>query len=534
MLVCQNCRVPIKPKQAFCQNCGMKIRIEEQTETHIKGKKFLLTARFKWALLAIVIIVVGLITVNMYFSNLYKPEKTINRFETAVKQKDYHTLEVLLELGGKDATLPEHEMKDYLAFLTKDKNLTTIVKGLEENARGLKLSPITDNSGNKLLILEKGQKKLFFYQQYYIKTYTFTVTVHSNIANTKVSLNGSSKLIKNANDKVVFKNVIPGDFIVKAENGTLKNEEKIQFQNALNNNVDIDLMFYGENEIKKLMGNFHQIEEMLYQTNDSVLGDKVWDDYQHDSKLVLDEYLPKLKGIASESFQKRIPEMYKSFYEASGEGGFLPDVSFDARMKIIENDPTKIKIKTIQLENESYHRSYNVFITTIKEKGKWVIDKYEMVEPEKEPLNLNKDEILKYLKDGDQEVEFVTTSQLVNPVKNQKEESYIYFSNKYSTFMAYTAGLGHLILDIPPNIIPDKYKLSKTDAEKLVREQQNVKNKPEIYVEFDHLNDLGDYVIHVYEIVIDDPATGEGHTATWGWYGVNPITREIYDELFRN
>lgn len=33
--------------------------------------------------------------------------------------------------------------------------------------------------------------------------------------------------------------------------------------------------------------------------------------------------------------------------------------------------------------------------------------------------------------------------------------------------------------------------------------------------------DKGQYLIHVYEIVIDKEI-GIGHTGTWGWYYVNP------------
>ena len=43
------------------------------------------------------------------------------------------------------------------------------------------------------------------------------------------------------------------------------------------------------------------------------------------------------------------------------------------------------------------------------------------------------------------------------------------------------------------------------------------------------------YVIHVYEVVIDDEETGDAHTATYNWYDVNAETKEItsmfyYDE----
>lgn len=36
-----------------------------------------------------------------------------------------------------------------------------------------------------------------------------------------------------------------------------------------------------------------------------------------------------------------------------------------------------------------------------------------------------------------------------------------------------------------------------------------------------------DYIIHLYEFVLDDPETGRGHTVTYGWYTVNRNTHEI-------
>ncbi|MCL2772249.1 MAG: hypothetical protein FWD71_02770 [Oscillospiraceae bacterium] len=58
------------------------------------------------------------------------------------------------------------------------------------------------------------------------------------------------------------------------------------------------------------------------------------------------------------------------------------------------------------------------------------------------------------------------------------------------------------------------------------------------YLETDNYicDDSGNYyIIHLYEVVIDDPLTGTGHTATSNWYKVNTETKEItsmfyYDE----
>ncbi|OLS38397.1 lipoprotein [Bacillus sp. MRMR6] len=73
--------------------------------------------------------------------------------------------------------------------------------------------------------------------------------------------------------------------------------------------------------------------------------------------------------------------------------------------------------------------------------------------------------------------------------------------------------------------------LTYEQAESLVRTYLNLNANPSIFVKYDHDADNGDYIIQVYEIVVDDPKTGAGHTATWGWYGVNKTTREIYDTM---
>jgi hypothetical protein len=41
----------------------------------------------------------------------------------------------------------------------------------------------------------------------------------------------------------------------------------------------------------------------------------------------------------------------------------------------------------------------------------------------------------------------------------------------------------------------------------------------------------GKYVVHAYNVVIDDEATGEGHNATVAWYTVDPIDGTMVDQF---
>lgn len=72
-------------------------------------------------------------------------------------------------------------------------------------------------------------------------------------------------------------------------------------------------------------------------------------------------------------------------------------------------------------------------------------------------------------------------------------------------------------------------KISKDEVENLVKQYLDLDDHPNIHVEYDHDNENGDYVVQVFEVVINDPVTKKGHRATWGWYGVDPVNGCVYD-----
>ena len=40
-----------------------------------------------------------------------------------------------------------------------------------------------------------------------------------------------------------------------------------------------------------------------------------------------------------------------------------------------------------------------------------------------------------------------------------------------------------------------------------------------------------EYLIHLYEFVLDEPDTGIGHTVTYGWYTIDKTSGEITNEM---
>ena len=76
---------------------------------------------------------------------------------------------------------------------------------------------------------------------------------------------------------------------------------------------------------------------------------------------------------------------------------------------------------------------------------------------------------------------------------------------------------------------PAEQTVSQEQAIQLVRDQQGISEDSPFFVTYDHLDDSGNYIIHVYENVVDNEDTGEEHTATQGWYQVSPSDGSITD-----
>lgn len=71
-----------------------------------------------------------------------------------------------------------------------------------------------------------------------------------------------------------------------------------------------------------------------------------------------------------------------------------------------------------------------------------------------------------------------------------------------------------------------KISVTEDQAIKLVKNKLEIGSSSTLHVGVDHLEG-NSYVVHVYEVVIDDAKTGDGHTATWGWYYVDKTSGVI-------
>ncbi|MGE7877799.1 hypothetical protein [Peribacillus muralis] len=71
--------------------------------------------------------------------------------------------------------------------------------------------------------------------------------------------------------------------------------------------------------------------------------------------------------------------------------------------------------------------------------------------------------------------------------------------------------------------------LSEHEAEKLVRAYVDMEKFPQLQIEYAREDKRGNYIFQVFEA--DQKSKRTGHGATWGWYGVNAETKEVFEVM---
>lgn len=210
-----------------------------------------------------------------------------------------------------------------------------------------------------------------------------------------------------------------------------------------------------DSEIRVIMDNFQKIEEIVFATNSKMTFSDEEITQPEVMAAKLQENLPESikELVSSEMLNKELPELIQFWYFTSGEDGFFPEVSLDARMEVIENTPLLIKVKTFQL-NDFFQWNGNVYITAINENGKWLIDGgYEWVDVDKEPLNLSKEELLIHEENiNASEIEFIAEETITSTTDDGTSitaNAIIFKIVKDNTLKARFTDTGKIANDIP-------------------------------------------------------------------------------------
>jgi hypothetical protein len=214
-----------------------------------------------------------------------------------------------------------------------------------------------------------------------------------------------------------------------------------------------------DSEIRVIMDKFKKVEDIIKETNSKMTFSMEERTQPEVMTAKLQENLPESikELVSSEMLNNELPELIEYWYSTSGEDGFFPEISLDARMEVIENTPLLIKVKTFQLK-DFFQWNGNVYITAVNENGKWLIDGgYEWVDADKEPLNLSKEELLIHEEIfNESEIEFVaeeTITSILDDGTSKTANAIIIKIVKDNTLKGRFTDTGEVV-----NELPEKFK----------------------------------------------------------------------------
>ncbi|GGF76720.1 hypothetical protein GCM10010912_22300 [Paenibacillus albidus] len=118
-------------------------------------------------------------------------------------------------------------------------------------------------------------------------------------------------------------------------------------------------------------------------------------------------------------------------------------------------------------------------------------------------------------------------SIFVDETKKTSADGFIYKGTTYVPVKSVGATFGKQVGLYGDSLYIGKQpavKITEVQAIQLVRNKYGIKASSDYFVEVDH-SEGNNYVVHVYEVIMDDETTG--HTATYGWYYVDKSTGKI-------
>ncbi|MCA1320406.1 hypothetical protein LC085_10840 [Bacillus tianshenii] len=161
---------------------------------------------------------------------------------------------------------------------------------------------------------------------------------------------------------------------------------------------------------------------------------------------------PELLQYASTSFTNGHLKELAGKYYCECDAPLIPLPSMDIRFTVHENTSERVVASTIEFSNELHgDNGGTVYFTLIEENGKWVMDGWEKVGPDKEDMKVTWEEYEAYLNRYN-EVTFL------NEVTHNGEKVYVFFNHSANWLNAIYARSTNFINDIPVDWIPEEYR----------------------------------------------------------------------------
>ncbi|MEH7248031.1 hypothetical protein V7114_14735 [Neobacillus niacini] len=156
---------------------------------------------------------------------------------------------------------------------------------------------------------------------------------------------------------------------------------------------------------------------------------------------------PELIKFASKSLTDgELKELSQEYY-CQCDAPFFPSVEYDVRFTIHENTNKKMVTSSIDIMNDLGNGGNTVYFTVIQENGKWVLDDWDYVDSNQEPLQLTWNEIETY------EKQFDINVKLLKETTYQNRKVFIYYLESSNSNKLMFADTSEVLYEIPPELL---------------------------------------------------------------------------------
>jgi len=276
MSFCRECGAKLEENAVFCSECGTKVSDGAPTQTFELHKteeeysvehqpvqssiqqpvqervKKPLTKKQKIVFGSIAGLVLIFLISFFMLQKLTGLDYTLEKFETALNDKDVKTLKSMIESSDSRAKLEEKHIEDFIAYLDENPSIQEeVMSYLKSAAKSLENGKKSTEDGY-FLQLKKDGKSFLFFDDYQIQIRPYYVNIYTNYEGAKILLDG--KEIGEANEADFYKQFgpyIPGKYkfeaVLDEKYGKLKTEQEVNLYDSFGSNeVEVDLALYGD------------------------------------------------------------------------------------------------------------------------------------------------------------------------------------------------------------------------------------------------------------------------------------------------
>lgn len=348
---------------------------------------------------AALIIVAVLITFTV-ISKQHQPEKTVEAFNEAIKDKDVDTLKDLIEPDEKNVEINKASLSALINYLQANNDSYQLLK--ESFKQQIESDDFT--SSQEQLNLFEDDKTMGLFQNYKFNVKTVNLKAKGRNSGDKVNLaiEGSKKALDTVDeDEDLYGPVLPGEYNMEAtiinKLGKFNEDKKVDVWG----NSDVSFLIDSE----KLARENDNIQEDIINASNQFNGDMSAyvasgfevDKFKNVTNDFKDDYIPVDNDF--EIIEEYVENIESRFKEAIVNMDELNLTQFDgeweAEVEVFVSYNESLKMKGEKKEDLSYEELRNISLIYDEEDEKWMVDDFtiELFDKSKAEKWENKKEI---------------------------------------------------------------------------------------------------------------------------------------------